>query len=180
MLKKTLMAMAIAGAFGFSAGALANSNLMHGNTVSALTPAEGSTPMMEIGDGILAAAGDDDLATMAAWNDDPAVGATSSAAGGEVGFASDGTSIARTGGLVSDANATVDEVYLVPAPLARNGGSLYWKLELTPAVGIAQADRLATENVYVMRPVEDAIVDPVAALSEGPDAITSRLSDQLG
>jgi hypothetical protein len=62
------------------------------------------------------------------------------------------------------------EVYLVPAPLAQYDGTRHWKVEVTPD-RLDELDRLATENVYVMVPIDDAIVDPQAVLTQGIDAI---------
>jgi hypothetical protein len=38
-------------------------------------------------------------------------------------------------------------------------------------------NRLLTENVYLMMPIEDAIVDPLVVLTAGPDGVVAALSD---
>ena len=63
----------------------------------------------------------------------------------------------------------VAEVYLIPAPLAATDAQRYWKVEADVASAEHLA-RLATENVYVATPIDDALVDPALALREGLDA----------
>jgi hypothetical protein len=180
MLKKTLIAMAVAGALGASAGVFAGSATQHNaseNLMSssmsethALVSSIDTSPIVEIGDGITVSAAHFDesfdgieLASIDGDSDDGgAVGSTAGAdASGSVGFSSDGR--AHT------VSSLADEAYLVPAPLASFDGTNYWKVEVKPSA-VAELDRLATENVYVMFPIEDAIVDPQVALTAGPDA----------
>jgi len=104
------------------------------------------------------------------WDDEfdglAAVGGTEGAGGsGSGGFSS-----AASG---SQGDVMSEEVYLIPAPLAQFDGERYLKAQVRSAQEI---DRLATENVYVAIPIDDAIVDPVAAITSGPDAF-ANLSD---
>jgi hypothetical protein len=169
MLRKTLIAMAVAGALGCSAGALAGSGTDHTayNDDSTLTTASSVgmqtspnsldvTPApIEIGDGVLASFVDDEFDGYMSADDGAAVGATSSAGGsGTVGFSSERHVITSSAGHASDASALKDEAYLVPAPLAYNDGMRYWKVEVSPS-HLEELNRLRTENVYVMTPVED-------------------------
>ena len=182
MLKKTLIAMAIAGALGVSSGVvygesdtdhIASPNVTShstSETTSSPIAAADSSPIVEIGDGITAsAAGFDDVydgmvlaSDDSGFEDGGGVGSTIGAgASGSVGFSSEGH--AQT------VSSLADEAYLVPAPLASYDGTRHWKVEVKPS-DLAELDRMATENVYVMFPIEDAIVDPQLALTAGPDA----------
>jgi hypothetical protein len=195
MLKKTLIAMMVAGAVGGSPGVLAESSSGHTayNSDAVSTSAHPMTPSLqmdtsidpvgahvsapiEIGDGILASIVDDEFDGLASLEDGTAVGATSSAGGtGAVGFSSDGRLPSSSTAHASSASAIArDEIYLVPAPLAHYDGARHWKVEVGPSE-VGELDRLATENVYVMTPIEDAIVDPQIALTGTPDALVDAL-----
>ena len=189
MFRKTLIAMAVAGALGCSAGAFAGSGTDHTayNDDSTLTTSSvaiesrnsvdmASAPI-EIGDGVLASIVDDQFDGYASPDDGTAVGASSSAGGsGTLGFSSDGHVSTSGAEHTSAVSALTYEAYLVPAPLAYNDGSRYWKVEVSPS-NLEEVNPLRTENVYVMTPIDDAIVDPLAALTSGPDGVVAALSD---
>lgn len=184
MLKKTLIAMAVAGALGFSPGVFAGSSshrdaydasLVHPAMTSPDRANTGAS--LEIGNGVtVPAASFDDhfdgvlVAGADTADDAVAVGSTSGSGGGAVAFSSDGREAVS--------NALKEDVYLVPAPLASNENGLpYWKVEIGPSE-VGELQRLATENVYVVTPIEDALVDPQLALRAGPDAYaTSAVGD---
>src|SRR5687768_16868284 len=109
MLKKTLIAMAVAGALGASTSAFADSDTHHTaspnvtshsmSETSSFVSAADSSPVIEIGDGIMASAAafDDVYDGMVLASDDSnfeeggAVGSTSGiGASGSVAFSSDG------------------------------------------------------------------------------------------
>ena len=191
MLRKTLIAMAVAGALGCSAGAFAGSGTDDTayNDDSSLTTMSSvgmetsrnsldvAPAPIEIGDGVLASIVNDEFDGYASADDGTAVGASASAGGsGTVGFSSDGHVSTSSAVHTSDASALTDEAYLVPAPLAHNDGKRYWKVEVSPSKA-EELNRLRTENVYVMRPIDDAIVDPVVALTSGPDDVVAALNE---
>jgi hypothetical protein len=126
---------------------------------------------------VLASVVDDEFDGYMSSDDATAIGASSSAGGsGRVGFSSDGHVSTSSAVHSSDARALTDEAYLVPARLAHNDGKRYWKVEVSPS-NLEDVNRLRTENVYVMTPIEDAIVDPLVALTAGPDGVVAALSD---
>ena len=188
MLKKTLGTLAVAGALG-SAPVIAGGDKA-AYSEATWSSAE-STPSLrmdtsmdfgmsaapiEIGDGVLAAVFDAQFDGQVA-EEATAVGASASRAGsGEISFSSsEGESYSTHH--ASAESAVKDEVFLFPAPLAHNDGTRYWKLDVS-AADAKEVDRLATENVYVMLPIEDAIVDPQIALTSGPDGILNALSSE--
>ena len=190
MFRKTLLATAIAGVFGCSAGAFADTGADHsayGGSIGSYSAAglaaleHDRSARIEIGDGLMAAIGDEEFDGYALEDGAMAVGASAgSGAGGEIAFSSDsGVSTHRTA--ARDETPLADEAYLVPAPLSANDGRRYWKVEVTASDPHA-LERLATENVYVMMPIEDAVVDPVQAITRGPDVVVdsgSGGSDEL-
>ena len=182
MLKKTLFAMAITGLLGCSAGALAGSGSTQSynginnlpQSMAGVLGAEAVSAPVELGDGILAWVVDDEFEGAQAPNVETAVGTTAGTGGsGSLSFASDGRFGSSNIGSETH-NALAEEVYIVPAPLAYNNGVRHWRVELTPS-NVAELNRLATENVYVMKPIEDSIVDPHTALTSGPDAFAAAV-----
>ena len=185
MLKKTLLALAVMGAFS-SAPAMAESDVQHSSLSESTWSSSESTalkmdatpdmsaPSVEIGDGVRAATWDDSFDGYAA-EEAMGVGATASSSGtGAVSFAS-GEGASSSMSSTSVASVPREEVFLLPAPLAEYDGSRHWKLEVSPTTA-AELDRHATENVYVATRIDDAIVDPQVALTEGPDGIMHALS----
>jgi hypothetical protein len=165
MLKKTLIAMAVAGALGCSAGAFAESGTHHGSYYNSLSSLSHPVHLDDDFDGVWTAEAD------TSFDDATAVGSTSASAGGTVAFSSDGRAPTQKIG--------AEEVYLVPAPLAAADGVVkYWKTEIKPS-NVDELDRLATENVYMMTPIEDAIADPQLVLKYGVDAYASWTDDSV-
>ena len=184
MLKKTLIAMAVAGALGCSSGVFAGSSTHHDDHDASLAHPVMTSPdrlnsgaSVEIGNGVIVSGAyfDDQfdgvlVSDAQTAHDAVAVGSTSGSGGGIVAFSSDGRRAVP--------NALKEEVYLVPAPLAaRENGLPYWKAEISPS-GIGELERLATENVYVVTPIEDALVDPQFALRAGPDAYATLIGEE--
>ena len=196
MKRKDLISLAVAGALGFSASAFAGMGKHHGSlevaTPSAVSESapwltgqphlagwRAALPLSTAGIDYSLGAGHDFSAsaseghadTLASSDfDSDATGMSSSEGGFGAGsfsssaFESDSL---ESSGLTGDEHATAEtEVYVVPAPLAEFDGSGYWTEEIASA---EELERVMTDNVYVMTPIYEDIIDPSMVLSEATD-----------